>query len=376
MFGRCFAGEIKKLARPRGLIILGVLLVIFFILYAVIYNIDLDAMLNSLNDMMAEYGETGLIIDKDEYFDEDGNPVTEEEYAEKYGYINMDYIGLANPSNIDAILAELNAYRESFDAADNAVYDRQSSYLKGAIVMLEYMKENGIYGKDVAVEGYGDYLRMNTADSFAYSYFTLVLGILTIYGIVLAAGLYADEYRRGTIKLVMLRPVSRNAMTTAKLAAVFAYLVGILGAASLIAYLYGLISFDSVSGREVFVVFNNSSVFRTTAGGAIFLKMFLHVVFLLSNVSLSFMLGSVTRKKTLAIVLAFVVYLGIIASIGSALGLERFMFSTNTDLTTYFGLSYNIPVGGSFFIALPVLAGYLAIIMTALYVTVNKRDVI
>lgn len=374
MFGRAYAGEIKKLIRPRGLVVIGVLFLIFFILFASVYNMDLEALLSQMNDFFDEQG--GAV--SPDYVDENGNPITEEEYAEKYGYFNMNYFSLANENNIDKIISEISYYKSYFEdkAKTEEDYSQNVHYLEGSLVMLNYMRDNGVYDKDIAIDGYTNYLKLNTAESFAAAYFAIVIMILTIYGIVLGAGLYADEYRSGTIKLVMLRPVTRGALTTAKLFALFTYILSIAGVLTLLAYLYGLISLKSISLKEVFIVFNNASVMQTTVGGKVFLEMFLSAVAMLSLVSLSFMIGTVTRKKTLSIIVTLLIYMGLFSSILNSFNLERFLFSTNIDLTMYFGLSYNVPVGGNFFIALPVLLAYLTVIFTALYLTVKKRDIV
>lgn len=375
MFGRAYLGEIKKLVRPRGLIVLAVLFVIFFIIFAVFYNINFDEIINDIDDILTESGMEG-ILPPDKYYDKDGNEISADEYAEIYGYINMDYIHLANPDNIDKIIAEITEYYESFKNMDGDEYAQQAGYLKSSLVMLEYMKENNIYGAEINVHGFGDYIGIKSAERFVTSYFAVVFAILVIYGIVLGAGLYADEYRRGTIKLVMLRPISREGLTAAKLLACFTYLVGILGIMSLIAYFYGLIALGSASTKAVYVVFNQSSVFKSTAGGMIFLEMFFSLLNMFAIISLSFMLGTVTKKKTLAIVVTLIIDFGLIAAILSALGLERFLFSTNLDFMKYFGITNTIPKGGNFFIALTMYVVYLAGILAALFLTVKKRDVI
>ncbi len=373
MFGRVFTGEFKKLIRPRGLIVLGVLFVIFFIIFAVFYNLNIEAMLGNLDDFLVENGEEG-IFSKPNYFDEDGNPISAEEYGERYGYIGLDYLELANENNIDRIIAEVEAQVEYCKTVDPKHQAAALSLYQGDLAMLKYMRDNGVYG-DLNIEGRTSF-GMKNAESFVTTYFTVVLAILIIYGIVIGAGLYADEYKRGTIKLVMLRPISRAGLTGAKLLAAFAYLAGISALMSLISFLYGLISFGSVATETVYVVFNRSSVIKSTAGGVVFYQMFFKALEMFAIVTLAFMIGTVTRKKTLSIVVSLVIELGLVAAILNSIGLERFLFSTNLDLSIYFGISTSIPAGGNFFIALTMLIVYLAAILSALFITVEKRDII
>ena len=157
----------------------------------------------------------------------------------------------------------------------------------------------------------------------------------------------------------------------------FTYILGILGVASLLGYAYGAIAYKSVSAEKVYVVFNASSVFACTVGGTVFYKMFFAAVKVLSFASLSYAIGTILRKKTPAIILSFIVYLGIISALFTIFGGERFLFSTNTDLSVYFGFGVGEYInGGNFFLALPLLVIYLAAIISSTYLVVNKRDVI
>lgn len=366
MFGKLYLGELKKLTRPKSLITISVICVVLFILFAVIYNINFDTLVEDITDMAESIdGETEI----DEDFDDDMS-----DYF-------TDFISAATPENVDETIANLTATKKEYETLNKqketkGLFGAQIHELDCGIAMLEYMKANNVYGK-FNVEGYATYYSAKNAEAFALSYFTLVAGILAIYGIVIAAGIYADEYSRGTIKLIMLRPVTKNQVTTAKLLALFTHLIGILGIASLIGYIYGAIAYKSVSLEKIYVVFNGSSVFVSTVGGTVFYKMFFTVVKILSYATLSYAIGTILRKKTPAIILSFIVYLGIISALFSFFDGERFIFSTNTDLSVYFGYGgSNFMNGGNFFIALPMLIVYLAAIIVSTYLVVNKRDVI
>ncbi|MDY4655709.1 MAG: ABC transporter permease subunit [Eubacteriales bacterium] len=364
MFGKLYLGELKKLARPKALITLAVLCVALFIVFVIIYNMQIEEPLNTLREA-AESTENFTETTGDGVFD-----------------YYQDYISAATPENVDELIAELNETKKTYEERNKkketkGQYGAAIKELRCGIAMLEYMKAHNVYGKNLNVEGYASYYAVKNAESFALYYFRTIAAILTIYGIVMAAGLYADEYARGTIKLVMLRPVTKNQVTTAKLLALFTYILGILGVASLLGYAYGAIAYKSVSAEKVYVVFNASSVFACTVGGTVLYKMFFAAVKVLSFASLSYAIGTILRKKTPAIILSFIVYLGIISALFTIFGGERFLFSTNTDLSVYFGFGVGEYInGGNFFLALPLLVIYLAAIISSTYLVVNKRDVI
>lgn len=366
MFGKLYLGELKKLTRPKALVIISVFCVVSFIAFAIIYNINLDVSIEEMNDIAESI---------------EGEAETEWEEPDDTTDDSADYVFGVTPDNVDERIAELNAQLKWYQTL-NKQKDFEGKYATDIydteckIAMLEYMKANNVYGK-LNVEGYAAYYSYKNAETFALSYFTLVAAILAIYGIVMAAGLYADEYSRGTIKLVMLRPVTKNQVTTAKLLALFTHLVAILGIASLIGYIYGAIAYKSVSLEKTYVVFNGSGVFASTVGGTVFYKMFFKTIQILAYASLSYAIGTILRKKTPAIVLTLVIYLGIIAALFEFFGGERFIFSTNTDLSVYFGfVQTGFMEGGNFFIALTMLVVYLAAIIVSTYLVVDKRDVI
>ncbi len=368
MFGKLYLGELKKLTRPKALITISVVCVVLFIVFAIIYNINinLDAFVNDMTDIAASIEGEIEVGETDETDDTSGD------FA--------DYVFGATPDNIDEKIAYFNAKLKEYQALNKqkefeGYYATDIYDIECTIAMLEYMKANNVYGK-FNVEGYTDYSLRN-AESFVLGYVELVTAILIIYGIAMAAGLYADEYSRGTIKLIMLRPVTKNQVTTAKLLALFTHLIAIFGIASLMGYVYGAIAYKSISLEKVYVVFNGSGVFASTVGGTVFYKMFFTVVKILSYATLSYAIGTILRKKTPAIVLTLVVYLGIIAALFTFVGGERFIFSTNTDLSVYFGfVKTSFMDGGNFFIALPMLIVYLAVIIVSTYLVVDKRDVI
>lgn len=370
MFGRLYLGELKKLIRPKAIITISVLFLVFFVAYAVVYQIDMDEIFDSIADLT---GSEEVVVPGD------GEAETPEGF-DPDSVLYTDYIGIANADNVDALIAALDTHLKDIEKIveeDGASgYDWGLNDTRCAIAMLKYMKSNNLYG-DIAVEGYTTELFTASAEEFALSYFQLVASILLIYGIVIAAGLYADEYSKGTIKLIMLRPVSRNMLTTAKLLAVFSHILGILGIVSLISYIYGAIAFDVTSTDKVYVVFNMNSVFQSTRGGVVFYKMFFATIEVLAYISLSYTLGTVLRKKTPAIVISILISLGVFSWIFGIFDLDMLSFSASTDLSVYFGYpGNNLAVGSNFFVAMGMLIAYLAAIFVALFVSVNRRDVV
>lgn len=283
MFGRVYLGEIRKLIRPRGLIILGVILALTAIIYAVVF------------------GE--LVKDAD-----------------------MAY--------------------------------------------------------------------MISAEYFTILFFDLVASIVMIYGIVVAAGLYAEEYKRGTIKMVMLRPVSRASLTGAKMLAAFTFIGGIILSVTLLVFLYGWARYGSLATEAVTLQFNRDIPYDTTQGVQTLIAIVFKTLSVFFFMTVAFGIGTMSRNKTLAIVLTLVLEAGIfkwpfaLIDAFAEVELQRFLFSVNADLSGYFGVSTSllsgvgdgvlssIPKGGNLYIALGSLAVYLTAVLVPTFILVDKRDVV
>ncbi|MBR1747299.1 MAG: ABC transporter permease [Clostridia bacterium] len=231
------------------------------------------------------------------------------------------------------------------------------------------------------------------AEDFTSLFYSLVVSVLTIYGIVLAAGLYAEEYKRGTIKFVMLRPVSRTTLTTAKLLAALLYVTALALGVTLIVFLYGLARYGSSGSTAVDLVFNGDTPYSTTLSiktfGAIGLKLLSVYAFMI----VAFAIGTLAKNKTLSVVLTIILQAGIFSTpfmlVDSLAGTEiqKVLFSTNADLSGYIGMSASvlddaggifsaIPKGGNIYLAVGLMAGYLTAALLATYLVVNKRDVV
>ncbi len=372
MFGRVYLGELKKIFRIKSLIAILVVCAVFFLLFAVVYNMDIDV---SMDDFDVDMGEN-WDIDLDMGVEPDGG-MTDEEKGDIYGYIDLDFIHIANKDNVDKIIASLEEYKENREPEGlDFIFGYSDYYVDSAIATLRYMKETDTYGEDINVEGYYSYYSMKSAESFVQTCFELVLLILSIYGIVMGAGLYADEYASGTIKLTMLRPIGRNTLTTAKLLAMFTMLVGISAGITLVAFLYGWAAYGSVATTAVIVPFNSVTAYSSTVGALVLGDICFGILSILAISTLSFAIGTISRKKTLGIVLSILMYLGVLSGIFTVFGGDRFLYTTNMNLSVYFGMDGPTMEKANFYLALPLFVVYTAGTLTATYITVKKRDIV
>ena len=154
MFGKLYLGELKKLARPKALITLAVLCVALFIVFVIIYNMQIEEPLNTLREA-AESTENFTETTGDGVFD-----------------YYQDYISAATPENVDELIAELNETKKTYEERNKkketkGQYGAAIKELRCGIAMLEYMKAHNVYGKNLNVEGYASYYAVKNAESFA-----------------------------------------------------------------------------------------------------------------------------------------------------------------------------------------------------------------
>jgi hypothetical protein len=67
--------------------------------------------------------------------------------------------------------------------------------------------------------------------------------------------------------------------------------------------------------------------------------------------------------------------LGIISSLLSFIKIDRFMFSKVNELSRFLTLDYGAPYKSNFFIAMPMLVLYNALMYFGVFFATNKRDI-
>ncbi len=357
MFGRIYKGELKKIVRPGAMIALCVVLALILLIYAIVYNLISSFTLDVTDLAEGDGFSQEIAISEDEYYKYTPDDVSQS-LIDEQNYLQL-----------------LQKEAEESDTPYN--YYASLFSVQANIVALKFIQKNNLYNTPLRILGVNySPLSDTTAESFAGSYMSIAAAVLLIYGIVVGAGLLADEYKSGTIKLLLSRPIGKNQLISAKLLAALTVSVGLFSIFTLIAYVYGAVAFSSNSAQTVYMVFNAQSVIRSSVGGYIFANYVSSVVQIVLYTLLAYFIGTFFRKKTAGIIISLFVAFGLVSGILSLTPVQIASLSCNTDLLCYFDASAQVPNYGNFFISLVVLVVYFAIITFGLYFTVNKRDVI
>ena len=189
MFGRLYLGELRKQTSKSAIITLVIIMAVLLLLTAVLFD--------ALNDMIEEALQ--------------GDEATfESVYTEESAKQLLEYYR----GELDkAVAAKEEA---GFDYYRN--YDSVYMY-ESYVAFMEYVIDNELYGVEIASVSNG-VLNAGagvTAETFTTTVGSMLILLVVIYAAIVAGGTFADEYKRGTVKMLLIRPVSRNAVTTAKL---------------------------------------------------------------------------------------------------------------------------------------------------------------
>ncbi|MBH5319134.1 ABC transporter permease [Paenibacillus sp. GSMTC-2017] len=205
---------------------------------------------------------------------------------------------------------------------------------------------------------------------------SLLFMLITIFTVIVAASIVAEEFSAGTIKLLLIRPWSRSKILLSKYIAtvMFAILLAIVLLASTL--LINWICFDLFSTADT------TNDFRISEGssnfGYIIQYYALSLVTTIMTVTIAFMISTIFRSNGLAIGISLFLVL-IVNNILFLLGAlpykwVDYLLFVHLYLTPYLD---NIPMreGSTLGFSLMVLAGYYILFMAITWWVFNKRDV-
>jgi ABC-2 type transport system permease protein len=198
-----------------------------------------------------------------------------------------------------------------------------------------------------------------------------------LFTIIVAAGIVASEFSWGTIKLLLIRPISRSKILLSKYITVFLFGLLLLALIYGLSTLLGLILFGLPAESIPHLAYSNGEVVEKGIAGHLAVSYLLASVDVLLVATMAFMISAVFRNSSLAIGLSlFLLFTGSTATVILA-GLfdwAKYILFANTNLTVYFdGVP---PVEGmTLTFSVIVLLVYFLIFHALAFWLFNKRDV-
>ncbi|MEI4771056.1 ABC transporter permease [Psychrobacillus sp. FJAT-51614] len=202
------------------------------------------------------------------------------------------------------------------------------------------------------------------------------LSFITLFTVVVAAGIVASEFSQGTIKMLLTRPVKRWKILTSKLLTVEIFATVI----SIIMLIFGVIGafifFDSAPGTNLEVL--NGQIVEVSFWGRLLLLIGLSLVNVFVIGTLAFMIGSVFRSSSLAIGISiFLMFMGVNITYLLSVRFEfpKYILFANTDLSQYIGNGRPMIEGLSMPFSITVILAYVVLFLVISYWSFTKRDV-
>ena len=199
------------------------------------------------------------------------------------------------------------------------------------------------YTKEIAINEYR--IQHNFSTNIEYSAWDFVsdciqlMSLTGLFTIIIAAGIVANEFNWGTIKLLLIRPLSRTKILLSKFLTVL--LFGLLSIMVLFvfSYLLGAILFGLPEQAYPYLHYSNGVVIEQTMILHLISFYGLNSISVLMLTTMAFMISSVFRNSSLAIGISiFFMFMGNTVTILLANWFDwsKYLLFANTDLTPYF----------------------------------------
>src|SRR5690606_35087151 len=206
---------------------------------------------------------------------------------------------------------------------------------------------------------------------------SFLTSVISLFTIIVAAGIISNEFKWGTIKLLLIRPISRTKILLSKYVSVlifaFTLLVFLLASSWLVgAVLFGLNGLNPMVVQDMMPGFVQNDVL-----GEIVKSYGFSLVTLVMMATFAFMISAIFRSSGMAIGLAIFLMMAGNAIVAFLAQYEwsKYILFANTNLKQYTnGMEPMIP-GMSMTFSIIVLLVYFVIFMAAAWTAFTKRDV-
>jgi len=241
--------------------------------------------------------------------------------------------------------------------------DTYNNYLVGTTAVNNYYLKN-----DIKPVNYGAWQYVLDAKDF--------LSVLSLLTIIVAAGIVANEYRWGTVKLLLIRPMSRTKILFSKYLSVLLFALICLVIYMVVAWLAGAI-FVGVDGLNPKVaVYSDGKVLYESIIGTIFKSYGFKLVTLVMMATFAFAISTLFKNSALSIGISiFLMMAGtnIVYFLANKSWAKYILFA-NTDLTQY---TTGVPIfkGTTLGFSITVLAVYYIIFLAVSWFSFAKRDI-
>ncbi|MBA9025548.1 ABC transporter permease [Peribacillus huizhouensis] len=204
-----------------------------------------------------------------------------------------------------------------------------------------------------------------------------LVDIVALFTIIIAAGIVASEFSWGTIKLLLIRPISRAKILLSKYITVLLYALFMLAILFVLSFILGAAFFGFEQNQPHLAYLDGQIVARAQIP-FLLSQYALSSVGLLIFTTMAFMISAAFRNSSLAIGLSiFLLLMGSIVTsiIAGFFDWAKYLLFANTNLLPYFGSGTLMVEGMTLSFSLIVLLVYYIIFLVVAFWAFVKRDV-
>ncbi len=202
---------------------------------------------------------------------------------------------------------------------------------------------------------------------------------IVIFSIIVAGTIVSNEFQKGTIKLLLTRPYSRNKILFSKfivsIICIFIFIIIFIIAQYFIGgIIYG---FDVFNIPEVEYNFNTNSIVVIPVLQYMSIKILCVLPMYILLTTLAFALSTITMNSSIAIAIPILGYMvsDAINIFIDRVKLLKYFVTANWDLSVYLFGGQGIAEGLNFWLSIAICCVYLVIMLVVAFIVFKKRDI-
>ena len=212
--------------------------------------------------------------------------------------------------------------------------------------------------------------------------FYVQFGIFLIVVVVMIAGtIVSEEFNKGTIKLLLVKPYTRNKILMAKAITTLIMIIFIIVVTLVMQILIGgiIFGFDSLSEPVVAYNFNTNTMEEMNIFANLGVQTLTQLPMIILLATLAFAISTLFTNSTLAITISLLGYMAasIINQLAMAYNLEfmKYFVTMNWDLSIYANGALPYMQGMSMTMSIIICVVYFLIMMIPTFIVFKKRNI-
>jgi ABC-2 type transport system permease protein len=241
--------------------------------------------------------------------------------------------------------------------------------------------ENNFYKKEIAVNAYRLQHHIPPENSYHLWDFvndaTSLINIAGLFTIIISAGIVASEFNWGTVKLLLIRPITRVKILLSKYLTVLLFAALLLGILFLYSSIIGAMLFGIPDKPSIYINYYNGNVTQQNMVVHLLIYYGMSSINMVMLATMAFMISAVFRNSSLAIGLSiFLMFTG--ADLTKLIALKftwaKYILFANTNLMQYFEETPLVQ-GMTLSFSIVMLLIYFFIFQLLAFYIFKKRDV-